>query len=222
MSADRVARWFVRCTTCLAVSAVEEHPNIGDWQCGICGGSFENMGRVERDRLIHEHHAAICDDRCTSARGPICNCKCGGKYHGSHMVVRVVRDAGPVPTVTPNSGREQARLNADEFRRMRTAALALLDPLVASRSRGYLPAAEFSRLRELQAALRKAYAARIHAARVKALRAVVGHLPAPADPVAAVALETHAAIASAAPLADVPFSLAQSTHNRTAKQTSLF
>ena len=217
-----INRWFVRCATCLAVSAVEEHPNIGDWQCGICGGSFESMGRVERDRLIHEHTAAICDDRCTSARGPICCCKCGGKYHGSHMVVRVVRDAGPVPTVTPNSGREQARLNADEYRRMVDAARALLDPLTASRARGYLPAAEFDRMRALQAALRKAYAARIHAARVKALRAVVGRLPAPVDPVAAVAVETHTAIATAAPLADVPFTLTAARAERPAKQTSLF
>lgn len=221
MSAQ-IARWYIRCTTCLAVSAVEEHPNIGDWQCGICGGSFESMGRVERDRLIHEHMAAVCDDRCTSARGPICCCKCGGKYHGSHMVVRVVRDAGPVPTVTPNAGREQARLNADEYRRMRGAALALLDPLLASRGRGYLPAAEYDRLRRLQSALRKAHEARTHAARVKTLRAIVGHLPAPVDPAAAVALETHAAIASAAPLADVPFTLSRTTGHKAEKQQPLF
>lgn len=217
-----INRWFLRCTTCLAVSAVEERPNLHDWQCGICGGSFESMGRVERDRLIHEHLAAICDDRCTSARGPICNCKCGGKHHGSNRVVRVVRDAGPIPTVTPSTGREQARLNAAEFRRMKDAALALLDPLLASRQRGYLPAAEFDRMRRLQAALRKAHEARTHAARVKTLRAVVGHLPAPVDPVTAVAVETHAAIATAAPLADVPFALNPTTHTPAAKQDRLF
>src|SRR5206468_12359849 len=67
-----------------SVSAVDEHPNIGEWQCGICAGRFESMGRVERDRLIHEHIAAVCDERCTSARGPICNCHCGGQHHGSN------------------------------------------------------------------------------------------------------------------------------------------
>lgn len=222
MSAS-IARWFLRCETCLAVSAVDEHPNIGEWQCGICGGSFENMGRVEKDRLIHEHLAAICDDRCTSARGPLCSCKCGGKHHGSNRVVQVVMDAGPAPTVTPTTGRQQAKLNADEYKTLRAAALALLDPLLASKRRGYLPAAEYDRLHRLQAALRKAHEARTHAARVKALRAVVGHLPAPAaGPVAAVAHETHAAIASARPLADVPFALTPSTYNRTAKQDSLF
>jgi hypothetical protein len=219
----QIARWYVRCSTCLAVSAVEEHPNLGDWRCGICGGSFENMGRVERDRLIHEHMAAICDDRCTSARGPICNCKCGGKHHGSHMVVRVVRDAGPVPTVTPSAGREQCRLNAEEYRRMRAAALALLDPLLASRRRGYLPTAEYDRMRQLQAALRKAHEARTHRARVNALHAVVGYLPVDnPNPIEAAAEATSAAIASAPPVADVPFSLSRPTSNRPAKQESLF
>src|SRR5688500_17079190 len=101
------------------------------------------MRRVERDRLIHEHTAATCDERCTSARGPICNCHCGGKHHGSHRVVKVIRDAGPIPIVTPSTGRDQARLNADEFCRYREAARALLDPLIASKRRGYLPAAEY-------------------------------------------------------------------------------
>jgi hypothetical protein len=219
----QVSRWFIRCTTCLAVSAVEEHPNLSDWRCGICGGSFENMGRVEKDRLIHEHLAAICDDRCTSARGPLCSCKCGGKHHGSNLMVRVVRDAGKVPTVTPSSGRDQCRLNAEEYHRMRAAALALLDPLLASRRRGYLPAAEYDRMRTLQGALRKAHEARTHRARLTALRAVVGYVPAPQpDPVQAVAETVAAAIATAPPLADVPFSLQPTTSARAPKQELLF
>ena len=202
-----INRWFIRCSTCLAVSAVDEHPNVGEWTCGICGGGIENMGRVERDRLIHEHHAAICDDRCTSARGPICNCKCGGKYHGSHMVVKVVRDAGPVPTVTPRQGREQARINADEYRSYRAAALSILDPLLASRSRGYLPRAEFERLRQVQAALRTSCSARTHAARMKALRAVIGPLPIPASSISDLAR----AIDAAPKVADAPFALTAPT-----------
>lgn len=218
-----VNRWFTRCTTCLGIAAVDERPSIGEWQCGICGGQLENMGRVEKDRLIHEQLAAICDDRCTNAIGPLCSCKCGGKHHGSKRVVRVVRDAGPVPTVTPAIGREQCRINADELRRTRAAALALLDPLLASKSRGYLPTGEYARMRSLQAALRKSHEARTHRARMTALRAVVGHLPAPdSNPITAVALETHAAIASAAPLADLPFTLSPTTNHRPAKQDSLF
>jgi hypothetical protein len=218
-----VNRWFTRCTTCLAIAAVAEHPNTGEWRCGICGGGIENMGRVERDRLIHEHAAAICDERCTSARGPICNCHCGGQHHGSNRVVKVVRDAGPVPTVTPSIGREQCRINADEYRRMRAAALALLDPLLASRRRGYLPAAEYERMRQLQAALGKACNARTHRARVNTLRAVVGYLPTPApDPVQDVAETVAAAIANAEPIAAVPFALSPSHAERRATQDRLF
>jgi hypothetical protein len=219
-----VNRWFVRCVTCLAMAAVDEHPNTHEWRCGVCQGPIENMGRVERERLIHEHLEAICDDRCTNAKGPICNCKCGGQHHGSHRVVRVVRDAGPVPTVTPSTGRDQARLNADEYGRYRAAALALLDPLLASKRRGYLPAGEYDRMRMLQAALRKAHEARVHLTRVRTLLAVAGHLPAPtANPIAAVAHETHAAIAAATPLADTPFTLDSTTApTRAPRQDSLF
>lgn len=218
-----IARWFIRCETCLAVSAVDEPPNTSEWQCGICGGRFESMGRVERDRLIHEHMAAICDDRCTSARGPICNCHCGGQHHGSNRVVRVVRDAGPIPTVTPSAGREQARINADEYRAHRAAALALLDPLRASKARGYLPSAEYARMIALDRALRLAHTARTHTGRIKTLRAVIGRLPAPeANPIADVAHETHAAIANARPLAAAPFTLRTSTAATAAKQESLF
>ena len=216
-------RYFVRCTTCLAISAVDELPDPYTWKCGVCDGGIEIMGHVERNRLVQTSYVSPCDDRCCFARGPHCDCQCGGKNHGSKLLVRVTRDVGAVPRVTPATGREQARINAAEYRALREAAMALLDPLLASKRRGYLPAAEYDRMRKLQAANRKAHEARTHTARVKALRAVVGHLPAPAShPVAAVAVETHAAIVSAAPLAEVPFSLNPTTSNRTAKQETLF
>jgi hypothetical protein len=211
-----VNRWFVRCTTCLAVSAVNESPNTGDWKCGICGGGFESMGRVERDRLIHEHEQAICDDRCTNARGPICNCKCGGQHHGSKRVVRVVRDAGPVPTVTPASGRDQARLNAEEYRGYRAAVLAELDPLLEQRRAGWLETPRYDRMRNLQAAIRKAAEARDHSARMRALRAVV---PIQSSPIADLAR----AIEAAPKVAEAPFTLTATAGRREQpKQTSLF
>lgn len=216
--APLIARWYVRCGTCLAISAIEEPP--AQLQCGICGGQLESMGRVERDRLIHEHLAAICDERCTSARGPICNCKCGGRYHGSHLVVRVVRDAGPIPTVTPSTGREQARLNAAEYRRYQAALLALLDPLLASKRRGYLPTREYERMRELQRANGKAAAARDHRARIRTLRAVTGPLHAPAqNPIRDLA----DAIEGTPKLAEAPYALtATPAPTRTPTQKPLF
>jgi hypothetical protein len=210
-----VTRWFTRCTTCLAVAAIDEHPT-SELRCGICNGQLENMGRVERERLVHEHLASVCDDRCTFAKGPICNCKCGGEHHGSKRVVRVVRDAGPVPTVAPASGRDQARLNAEEYRHYRAAALAELDPLLEQRRSGWLETPRYDRLRNLQAALRKAAESRDHRARMRALRAVV---PIQSSPAADLAR----AIDAAPKVAEAPFTLtATAARREQPKQTSLF
>ena len=211
-----VNRWFVRCSTCLAVSAVDEHPRY-DWRCGLCEGQLENMGRVEKDRLVHERLDAICDDRCTSARGPACTCHCGGKYHGSHLWVKVVRDAGPVPTVTPKVGRDQARIYAQEFTTARAAVRAQIDVFLARKDRGeFLPSGDYARLRELQAAMRKAAEAREHRSRMKTLRAVL-----PAGTLTPIQ-EFAQAITTAPALAEAPFSLTHEVSTRKAKQTSLF
>jgi hypothetical protein len=214
------SRWFVRCTTCLAVSAVNESPNTAEWKCGICGGHLECMGRVERERLVAEHLQSVCDDRCTFARGPVCNCKCGGEHHGSKRVVRVVRDLGPVPTVTPSAGREQARLNADEYRSYRAGLLAELDGLLVAKRNGYLPAVDYNRMRALQQANARAAEARDHRARMRTLRAVVGPLSVKTEnPIR----ELAQAINEAPAISDVPFSLsATSAPTRQPKQTTLF
>ena len=213
-------RWIVRCQTCLAVSAIEE-PATFEAKCGICDGPIESMGRVEADRLVSIEHRSPCDDRCTFARGNKCDCKCLGKHHGSKLVVRVVRDLGPVPIITPPRGREQARINAEEYTRHRAEALALLDRLSARRRAGeYLPRADFDRLRAVQAALRKGCEARDHKTRMRALRAVIGIVPPPdANPIAALA---HA-IEAAPKVAEAPFALAHQTASRPAgRQESLF
>ncbi len=31
------------------------------------------------------HYDRRCDDKCHSARGPICDCLCGGRYHGAAL-----------------------------------------------------------------------------------------------------------------------------------------
>jgi hypothetical protein len=167
------ARYFVRCTVCLAVSAIDEHP-ASVMQCGVCAGHLETMGRVERDRLVRDEHLCPCDDRCTSAKGPICTCRCNGKNHGSHLLVTVTRDAGAVPTVTPARSREQARLFAIEYRAAREAALTRLDTFTNRRqAAGWLDAADYREHRALSIALRKAHEAREHRARMPTLRAVL-------------------------------------------------
>lgn len=163
-------RWFVRCTRCLTIAAITEQPNCHDWQCGICQGQIESMGKVQRDRLTHEHYGSPCDERCTFARGPHCDCSCGGKNHGSRLVVTIIRDAGPVPIV-PMPNPEKARRIAAEYQDYRARVLARLDTLSALRKRtGYLSDNDFTRLRGVQKALRTATAARTHEARMRALR----------------------------------------------------
>jgi len=219
-----VSRWFVRCRICLAVSAIEEHP-ASMMQCGLCAGQLENMGRVERDRLVRDEFLCPCDDRCTSAKGPNCTCKCSGKHHGSNLIVHVVRDAGKVPTVTPRIGREQCRINAAEFHAAHDALLRELDPLLAQRrAAGYLPESDYRRMRQLQAANQKAWSLRDHAARMRLFRAVLkaqtfNTAPRPEpSPLEQLASE----IPTAQALADVPFSLSREPATSTPKQTSLF
>ena len=43
------------------------------------------MGKIKGDRYIKTELKCDCDDRCTSARGPDCDCKCGGENHGKSL-----------------------------------------------------------------------------------------------------------------------------------------
>ena len=39
-------------------------------------------------RITAAYSAHPCNSRCTNARGPICQCSCGGKNHGIHSGIR--------------------------------------------------------------------------------------------------------------------------------------
>jgi hypothetical protein len=171
-----INRHFVRCPICLAVAAIDER--LHELRCGICETPMEYMGRVEQDRLVRDELRTPCDDRCTFARGPHCDCKCGGKNHGSKLTVVVRRDCGPLPVVTPSHGRHQAELRAREYRSARAELLRQLDPLLEQRRAGWLPAAAYARMRDLQRTNAKTAQARDHAARVRAFRAA-GIVPTP-------------------------------------------
>lgn len=59
------------------------------------------MGKVgpsKTTRLFQPEELCVCDGRCTNARGPNCECSCGGVNHGSQRTVKVWRDAGAVPS----------------------------------------------------------------------------------------------------------------------------
>ena len=117
---------FYRCADCLSVCTSPDLLQYRDrhgctvqgGKCGACDGQLEYLGRTERDRLIKEHEACPCDDRCTSARGPNCTCRCGGENHGSNLTVKVRTDAGGVPVAAINP---KARFLAEAFRAAKQA-----------------------------------------------------------------------------------------------------
>lgn len=100
-------RHFFRCVECCNVFALEGAPAprahrwngvrlsgamCPTWIRGVrcdCGADrLEWMGRVESDQLVRAEDRCPCDSRCTTARGPKCNCVCGGANHGANRVVR--------------------------------------------------------------------------------------------------------------------------------------
>lgn len=214
-------RWYVRCVDCLSIAAIAEPPNVHDMRCALCDGPIETMGRVERNRLVRDEVRSACDDRCTNARGPLCDCHCGGLNHGSHRVVHVIRDAGPIPKIAmPDNFK--AKRAAEEYRAARAAALAQLDPLLAARRRGeYLAGGDFRRLRELQRALSHAHQARKHDTRLQTLRAVLPHswtfTPSPIADFADALNPPNGALGI-----DVPFSLTREPVPTPTKQIGLF
>jgi hypothetical protein len=115
--AKPAARHFYRCSDCLSVVTVDEElPWYQDdrgvchkGKCGACGGWIEYLGRTQRKRLVRDEDRCPCDARCTHARGPNCDCRCGGANHGSHAWVRVTIDAGGIPVVqTPPDAASKA------------------------------------------------------------------------------------------------------------------
>lgn len=114
-------RYFWKCLTCLTVMVTEEeggYPQYEKRECGICGGKLECMGRVHGASLVTEAERCPCDERCTGAQGPSCECKCGGVNHGTNMLVTVFVNVRGIPTLTPATPAEveKARKRAEEFK----------------------------------------------------------------------------------------------------------
>lgn len=162
-----VNRWFVRCTLCLSVAAVEEQPSA-NWTCEICNGNIEIMGRVERENLVKDTIRCACDGRCTSARGPLCECHCGGVNHGTGRVVVVTRIVGKVPTIK-FVGEKTALAQVAEFQAALQGARDTLAILRTRKQLGFLPEADFRAMISLPEIIAKARKAKTHASRMKAL-----------------------------------------------------
>lgn len=161
--------WFVRCTDCLSVASVTERPCAYTWTCAACDGRIEIMGRVERDRLVTEHLACACNELCVSARGPICTCACGGRNHGTGLLVKVTRDAGKAPRVNMKNRAEAAYL-ANEYK---TARGRVADALAELQRIARPDYTQRRRIDTLRHAIWKAAGARTHKGRLSTLRAAL-------------------------------------------------
>ncbi len=93
-----VKRYYYRCPICLSVQALELEDLI-KVKCSICNVEMKSMGFVHEDSLVEVQLRSPCDLRCTQAFGPKCDCKCQGKNHGSHLIVKVLQVIGGIPII---------------------------------------------------------------------------------------------------------------------------
>ena len=176
MCSPEVNRWFYRCRDCLSVAAANHAPVIGmngfgTEVCGLCSGSMECMGRVERDRLVKDTERCACDERCTSAKGPNCNCKCGGVNHGKNVTVAVRVDQGSAPVLcVPDSAK--ARAVAAEWTGALAGVVEAWRSLNDRKLAGWIPGSDFDRLCTLGRVLTRARSSKTHAGRMKLLGSV--------------------------------------------------
>lgn len=172
-------RYCIRCTDCLAVAFVEVPVLIrppGDAaaiyraavhaatpppraDCAACDGmrTVETMGEVRGVHVGHNETRCACDGRCTHAKGPDCECSCGGANHGTGATVTLFVVDGKAPrAMMPSTA--AATATAVEWRAIVRAAEDALTtvPQWASGIRY-----------RLKGQLREAAAMRQHKARVK-------------------------------------------------------
>ena len=185
-------RHFYRCEDCLSVVATEVairptykpgtyYPQYAN--CDACGGDIEYMGQVCRDHLEKTALVCACDDRCTSALGPMCSCRCGGENHGTNRVVEIVIETGKLPRllVPPD-----AKVKADEYRALLAEVRSAIDARYGrlfqqKRDGRFLSTPEFSQFCEGQRISRDMHKARVlrtHSGRNKKLRAILAELAA--------------------------------------------
>jgi hypothetical protein len=166
--AVKVQRHCYRCSECLAVFFVDGKRI--DVACA-CGGQAQHLGRVQAESLWHDKVECACDSRCTGARGPSCNCKCGGENHGTDAVVEVVVHAGKcrdgwAAMNAPNSEKLAEYRAAYETAKARFVARYGTDP------RAWLPYEEYRQRETDRTNLHRAHGLQTHRARMRVLASV--------------------------------------------------
>ena len=101
---------YFRCSDCLTAFTSQEKRI--DW-CA-CGGKVQAMGVVHGPRYRKTEECTACDERCTNAVGPSCNCQCGGENHGTGKTVQTVVEQGMVKVSALQDPAKSMRI-ANEF-----------------------------------------------------------------------------------------------------------
>lgn len=82
-------RFFYRCPKCLFKFTADvdgmRPPTVGD--CPVCAWKYIKFLGATRGVLSV---GVPCNDKCVFAEGPDCSCSCGGKNHGSKLLIPVV------------------------------------------------------------------------------------------------------------------------------------
>jgi hypothetical protein len=117
---ERLNYW--KCPDCLTTCTIKEKDCMIQGYFGIrpaetacaCGGKMEHMGYVTQSKWFNKtEEKCACDERCTHAQGPSCDCKCNGANHGTGMTIEIITETGKIriKEISPEAIRR-----AEEFR----------------------------------------------------------------------------------------------------------
>jgi GNAT superfamily N-acetyltransferase len=183
MTPEAPKKYYLRCEDCLAVTVVIEDRTPKSLKCGACGGPIEVMGFVKREHLFKTELEVPCDVRCTNAKGPNCDCMCHGENHGSQLLVKVDRQVGKEPTVTPVD-KESTIKRAEEYRALKTKAQDIIEKkygaVMKKKYAGeYISDELYWGHENAIKDIRRAKKARTHAGRIKILNSLIEELNKP-------------------------------------------
>ena len=109
--------------------------------CGAGAGTVERMGQVQPEGgriTMVTGHAYACDASCCHARGPKCDCSCGGANHGAGILATIltIDDNGTTQArfaAAPKSAADAVK-RAAEFRAAMLTLDGAVDVIQAARS----------------------------------------------------------------------------------------
>jgi hypothetical protein len=167
-------RAYFKCIDCLTAFAVENIDSKILIKCA-CGGRAELMGHVIQDRLVKTELRVPCDDRCTNAQGPSCNCQCGGEHHGTGRLVEVhtSMNGDLVAQVSKAESIERGKMwRALVDAAMKRVEVRFGDALVDYRANRRIPREVYFEIRNTLNSISKIKSMRVYKSRIEAIMRV--------------------------------------------------